>query len=337
MTEQNSNEKKLEEYAKRIEEHRASDTAKVSSVKDQPPVGETGPPSQKTVGGPIEDTAHIKKPWEKSKEEVDFKSQLGWQKLPIKDLPTQGLFYPEGAEVTIRSATAAEIRHWSTINENDLSAIDDMLNYIIERCAKIKYPNQNASWRDIKEVDRFYILLAIRELTFVNGENKLQVKTSESSKIDVTKDMVDYISFDERLMKYYSPEERLIILPFKTGKKIKINIPSIGITNWLKNYINRKRQYNEVIDEDFINFAPFVILDWRGLNDETYSKIIIESHNWTASEISMLTEVRRIFTDTVDPVVRYRDEEGGERTVPLSFQGGLKSIFLVSDPFGELV
>jgi hypothetical protein len=194
-----------------------------------------------------------------------------------------------------------------------------------------------SSWRDLKEVDRFYVLLAIREYTFVNGENKLQVKTSETSKIDVTKDMIDYITFDERLMKYYSPEERIFNLPFKSGKKMKVTIPSVGVTNWLKTYIMRKRQVNEVIDEDFMQFAPFVILDWRGLNDDTYAQVVMDSHNWTTSEISMLTEIRRIFIDTVEPVVKYRDEEGGERTVPLSFQGGIKSIFLISDPFGELV
>jgi len=289
------------------------------------------------IGSQIQDTSNIKKPWEKSQEHIEFSNQLGWQKLIISDLPTQGLFYPEGTEITIRAATAGEIRHWSTLNENDLSALDDMLNYIIERCAKIKYPNIPASWRDIKEVDRFYILLAIRELTFVNGENKLQVKTSETSKIDVTKNMIDYIKFDDKLMKYYSPEERLIILRFKNGKKLKISIPSVGVTNWLKGYINRKRQMNETIDEDFISYAPFVIVDWRGLNDDTYSKIVMESNNWTISEISVLMEVRTIFLDTIEPVVRYTDKEGGERTVPLSFQGGIKSIFTISAAFGELV
>jgi len=316
-----SNEEKLKKYAEK--EEGGLKPATVTKIG--------------TVGGPIQDTSNIKKPWEKSTDQVEFSNQLGWQKLSIKDLPTQGLFYPEGTEITIRSSTAGEIRHWSTLNENDLSLLDDMLNYVIERCSRIKFPNTSSSWRDIKEVDRFYILLAIREFTFVNGENKLQVKTSETSKIDVTKDMIDYINFDERLMKYYSPDERLIILSFKTGKKIKISIPSVGVTNWLKNYINRKRQMNEVIDEDFISFAPFVITDWRALNDTTYSKIVMDSHNWSTAEISMLTEVRKIFMETIDPVVRYKDEEGGERTVPLSFQGGIKHIFLISDPFSELV
>jgi len=318
------NEEKLKEFAERIENSNAQST-----------VSKINTPS---VGAPIQDMSNVQKPWEKSPEQVQFANQLGWQKLPIQDLPTQGLFYPEGTEILIRAATAGEIRHWSTLNEENLSVLDDMLNYVLERCAKIKYPNAAiSSWKDIKEIDRFYILLAIREFTFVNGENKLQVKTSETTKIDVTKDMVQYITFDERLMRYYSPVERMFVLQFKNGKKMKVTLPSVGVTNWLKNYITRKRQLNEIIDEDFISFAPFVILDWKGLSDDNYSKIIMESHNWTAAEISLLTEIRRIFMDTVDPVVKYKDEEGGERTVPLSFQGGIKSIFLISDPFGELV
>jgi len=314
------NEEKLREFAERIEGSKNETTV-----------------TPQKVGTRLEDTSKVHKPWEKTNEEISFANQLGWQKLPILDLPTQGWFYPEGTEITIRAAVATEIRHWSTLNEDNLSALDDMLNYVVERCAKIKFPTGSSSWRDLKEVDRFYVLLAIRELTFVNGENRLQVKTSETSKIDVTKDMINYINFDDRMMKYYSPEERLFVLTFKSGKKLRISIPSVGITNWLKTYINRKRQGNEVIDEDFISFAPFVITDWRGLTDDTYSKIIMDSHNWTPGEISLLTEIRRIFTDTVDPVVRYVDEEGGERTVPLSFQGGIKSLFLISDPFGELV
>jgi hypothetical protein len=50
----------------------------------------------------------------------------------------------------------------------------------------------------------------------------------------------------------------------------------------------------------------------------------------------MLTEIRKIFSDTINPVIKYRDEKGGERVIPLNFQGGIKSIFLISNPFGEL-
>ncbi len=199
------------------------------------------------------------------------------------------------------------------------------------------YKNQPSSWKDLKEVDRFYIILAIRERTFVKGENILQVKVSETDKIDVTKDMIDYITFDDRLMKYYDNDKRCISLKFRdSGKNLDVHLASVGVTNWLKNYINRKQQMQEAFDQDFINFATFVIPDWRGLNDSTYEGFVYESMDWSSDEISMLTEVRKIFSDAINPVIRYRDEQGGEREIPLNFQGGIKSIFLISDPFSKL-
>ena len=290
------------------------------------------------VGPKITAAPAPKFPHTRGDDQISMGNQVGWQKLPMNDLPTQGIFYPEGTEVTIRAATAGEIRHWSTIQEDNVYALDDMLNYILERCAKIKYPNnQLSSWKDIKEVDRFYIILAIREYTFVKGENQLQVKTSETTTVNVSKEMIDYITIDERLMKYYNDEKRCFVLKFKTGGEIEVTIPSIGVTNYLKNYINRKEQLNQGFDHDFISYASFVIKDWRGLSDSTYEKMVLESNSWSIPQISVLTHLKEIFLDAVEPVVKYVDEGGAERVAPLNFQGGIKSIFLISDPFGQLV
>ena len=329
MSQNQSEEDKLKQFVKSQEGETTGTPlkeAKVTPVKSQ---------SEEQVGSGITKT-NEPLPWQKTEDEIQRSNEIGWGRINIKDLPTQGLFYPDGTEISIRSATAGEIRHWSTLNEDDLSALDDMLNYILERCCTIKVPSGSTTWRDFKEVDRFYLLLAIRERTFVKGENVLQVKISETQKLDVVKDMVDYITFDDRLMKYYDPVKKCISLKFKTGKTLDIHLPSVGVTNWLKNYIMRKQQENQAFDQDFLNFAPFVIPDWRGLNDTTYEKFVYESQNWSTAEISMLTKVREIFADTINPVIKYRDEQGGERTVPLNFQGGIKSIFLISDPFSEL-
>jgi len=291
----------------------------------------------KQVGAELSEAPAPKFPNARSSDQVSLGNQVGWQKLPIGDLPTKGFFYPEGAEVAIRSATAGEIRHWSTLQEDDISALDDMLNYILERCVSFKTKDISSSWKDIKEVDRFYILLAIREYTFVKGENNLQVKTSESSTINVTKDMIDYVNFEDNIMRFYDQTKRCFVLKFKTGNEIETTIPNVGITNFLKNYVLRKKQQNEMFDQDFITFAPFVIKDWRGLNDDSYEKLVIDSNNWSISEISVITHIKDLFMETVNPIVRYVDEGGAELTAPLNFQGGIKSIFLISDPFGELV
>lgn len=298
--------------------------------------------SNTRVGPQITQIPGAKLPWER---DLPLGNQIGWITLPIGDLPTRGLFYPPETTVAIRSATGAEIRHWSTLQEepsnpNYFSELDDMLNYVIERCVTIKSNAEKGtylSWKDIKEIDRFYLLLAIHELTFPNGENKLQVKISDTKKIDVKKDMVSYISLDPKLMQYYDEVERCFVLTFKNGKIVKLDIPSVGVTQWLKNYIIKKQRGQEPIDEDYLSFAPFIIRNWRGLNDDIYNKKIEESLKWDVSTISLLVYVKKLFADTINPVVRFTDEGGTEQVAPLNFQGGIKSIFLVSDPFSELV
>jgi len=289
------------------------------------------------VGPKITEIPGAQLPWQK--EQRPIANQIGWIPLPIGDLPTRGLFYPTDTVIAIRSATGGEIRHWSTLQEEDLSALDDMLNYVIERCVTIKSGNDQGlrlSWKDIKEVDRFYLLLAVHELTFPSGENKLEIKLSETKKIDVKKDMVNYISLDPKLMQYYDEAERCFILKFKDGRELKLDIPSVGVTQWLKQYIIKKQRAQETFDEDYLSFAPFVIRNWRGLSDDSYHKFVEDSHGWDITVISLLVHVRKLFSDTINPVVKYIDEGGTEQSAPLNFQGGIKSIFLISDPFGQL-
>ena len=298
---------------------------------------EEGVSSVSQVGPKIIDVPSRNLPWEKS---LPLGNQIGWIPLPSEDLPTRGLFYPEGTALAIRSATGEEIRHWSILEESDLSALDDMLNYIIERCVTIKASNTESgvylSWKDIKEVDRFYLLLAIHELTFPNGENKLQVKVGDNKMIDVKKDMVSYITLDPQLMKYYDEVERCFVLRIKGGKVLRLDIPSVGVTQWLKNFIVRKQRMQEYFEEDYLNFAPFVIRSWKSLNDDLYKQFVEESHKWDITTISLLVHVKKLFADTIDPVVKFTDEGGAEHTAPLNFQGGIKSLFIISDPFGQL-
>ena len=317
------------------DEKKYSDEEKIAEfVKSQE--GEVAVNPVEAVGTPIQSTEGAPLPWQKKDDHVSLANQIGWQQIKVPDLPTQGLFYPKETEVVIRAATGAEIRHWSTLNEQDLSALDDMLNYVIERCVQVKNKSFQTSWKDIKEIDRFYLLLAVSELTFIKGENKLQVKVSDDKKIDVKKDMIQYITFDPRLMKYYDEDLRSFNIHLNDGTSVQTTLPSVGVTNWLKKYVIRKNQAQQPIDEDFISFAPFIIKDWRGLDEKAYQAYMHESNEWTLAQVSGLTHFKEIFMDTVDPVVRYKDAEGGEREVALNFQGGIKSIFLISDPFSQL-
>ena len=276
-----------------------------------------------------------------SREQADQpKDHLGWQKVPVDTLPTGGLYYPEGTELFIRSAQGKEIKHWSTLDDSDLSSMDDMLNYIIERCARLRIPGAQyagGSWKDIKDIDRFYILLSIRELTFPDAADELKIPVKENVDIPVKKEMIDFIQIPQEIMKYYSPEERCFVLRLKTGREIRMYIPSIGINEWIKRYAISKSQMRAGYDQDYLVFAPMLLGDYRKLSERAYNEAVLESESWTGKEWSLVSYVRDLIAAAVDPKLKYIDQDGQEQTTPLNIPGGVKSLFRsVSDPLSIL-
>jgi len=268
-------------------------------------------------------------------------AEIGWKNVPMDSLPSQGFFYIPGTQVAIRAATVSEIRHWSTIDENDLLGLDDMLNFIIEKCCRIKVPGKPGTFKDLKEIDRFYLIFAIRDYTFKNGENKLFVTVTDDDgqdqKIEVTKDSLDYFNPDEKLMKYFKQDEQCFDIQMKNGEKFKIYLPSLGIMAFIKNYIKNKQQANQNFDKTFIKYAPFLFSDWKILNQASYDKSVQESFTWSLQKISVMDKLVELLSSSISPAVRYQASGGGEGRTPLNFQGGVKSLFLISDIFDELV
>lgn len=257
---------------------------------------------------------------------------LGWLEVAVGSLPTQGLFYPEGTKLLIRAATGAEIRHWSTIDDTDLASIDDALSYVLERCLKVKFPDGavQASWKDLKEIDRFYIILSIRDFTFTSGTNDLKIVISENKTITVHKDDIEFMDIDKKLMDHYNPERRCFSFAVKGKPNLNVHMPSCGVSQWLKGYVKRKQQLQQGFDEDYIKLAPMLIADYRGLSDFAYEDYLNTSmQNFGAYEYSLLARVRTLIENSIDPKIKYTDEDGVERVAPLNFRGGLQSLFLL--------
>ena len=134
-----------------------------------------------------------------------------------------------------------------------------------------------------------------------------------------------------------TPTSHHLCLELRLFSKAAAKVNNVFKQTNLNRKITRKQQSQQLFDQDFLSFAPFVIMDWKGLNDNTYEKIVIDSNDWSIEEISVITHLKDLFIETVNPVIRYTDQGGAEQTAPLNFLGGIKSIFLISDPFGQLV
>ena len=264
--------------------------------------------------------------------------EIGYIEVPIKDLPSQGLFYPEGTQIVIRAASVAEIRHWSTIDETNYSNMDDILNFVIEKCVKIKFPDRPSTWKDIKDIDRFYLIFAVREFTFKNGENKLYVPGKESERIEVTKDMISYFTMEDRIKKFYDHESKSFIVRKneRISDDVQFFIPSIGVAQFIKSYVQGKQRENKEFDESFIKFGNFIFEDWRSLTLNSYEKAVSDSIGWDIGTISLYDKFTELLASGVDPKIIYKSG-GMEQEAPLNFSGGIKSLFIISDILDELV
>ena len=268
------------------------------------------------------------------------KDEIGLFRVNVKDLPSRGLFYPEDIFISIKPAEVKEIRHWSMIDENDEFSFLDAMNFIINNCSVIKTKNGILNINDLAEVDRLYLLFAIRDMTFGADENPIKIDipykfngNTETDEVIVRKENLNYFEIPEKLVKYYNEEERAIIV---TGDRdFNIVLPSVGVSNWVQDYLRNRVEKNKPFDEMFAKYASFLITDYRNMTEKTYFNMEVESKSWTIRDISVLDTVATTLSKGTKEGIKHVTEKGGEEvTVPLVFRDGIKSIFIISDILG---
>jgi hypothetical protein len=275
-----------------------------------------------------------------------------WKNIPITNLPSGGIFYPDDTEITVRAATVGEIRHWSTIDESDALDIDDKLNFILEKCLRIKTKNTAAwlSWRDICDIDRMYIIFAIHEQTFPNKENVLWSKflceacpTEEkySTEVRTTSLLLQDYVMNEELQPYFKPEYKCYAVESaKLNETFYLYAPTLGVIERIRAKVTADRKKGKTIDKAFIKALPYIIQDWNSFDDNEYNKLKNESLAWHINKFSFIDRFANLFQQGKSLGVALDCPKcGSKMTAPL-FLGSsftIKSLFLISGRLDELV
>lgn len=274
--------------------------------------------------------------------------EIPWKVLPINNLPSEGFGYPEGMEIAIRACEVAEIRHYSTIDEYDPIDVDDKINHILSKNTKIRYSGGVLNYMDLYQEDRFYIFMAVRDLTFVKGENKLMVpikpdckeeKCIFESEIEIKSGYLTSFKLPPELGKYYDPEKGCYVLTPKNGDpSIDLFIPTIGIVTKIRKILRAKKSANKKYDETFASYSTFIIPNWRDLDEDLYDYFEAESKKWTYTQFNIVDQItRKITFATKNEISLICSKCGAGVAAPLRFPGGLRSIYIISDIFAELL
>lgn len=312
--------KELEEAAKMIVQQQENAKGKsLGNVKDIVKDGNT-------VGG------------DQFKEKEHTQMEIGYQRIPIESLPSKGMFYPEGTSILIRAATGVEIKHWSTLNEDNEEMLDGMLNYVIEKLTKVSIPETRASFKDLLDLDRLYIIFALSEYTFKNGENKITadipLENGNVEKVHITKDVIDMFKIPEKLERFYSPEDRGFKFEIE-GEEFVLRMPTIGISKFTYDLKLKYAREGKRFDEDFALYYLFMGQDWRTASDSSFRNASMNSSKWGIKRISLMSTFVDLIRGSIEPKMTVMTS-AGEVTLPLNFQGGVKSLFVIPDILDEL-
>jgi hypothetical protein len=276
----------------------------------------------------------------KPNEAQDADMVLGYHSIPTNTLPSAGMFYAEGTTLHIRSAKVAEIRHFSTMDENNILDVDEKLNSILESCTRVTSNKKRMSYKDLLEEDRFFLILSIRDLTFPEPESQLSVdhvdKKGETHKIEVSKDNFTYFKVPETLDKYYDNDAKSFLIETKSFGIIKLAPPSVGIMQKMTQYIKDRQEKNLKVDQSVLQIMPYMISEWRGFTDKDIFKFEMEMNSWSNKKYSLIYKLAEQMKVGIKPDMNVQIGDDWE-DVPIGFRDGIKSIFIVQDISGELL
>lgn len=277
-------------------------------------------------------------------------AQVGYKAINLLSAPSEGIFYPANAEISIKSAQNSEIRHYSTMDENDPYDINDKIGIVVEKSTKMRMGPINASWKDLVAEDRLFLFFSIRDLTFPEPENKIIMNLgcqrtcmgtpgSWSEKVEINNQEFGYYKIPESLMQWYSDTERCFVFEHPVlGGTFRLYAPTLGVTKALNDYTKQLLQTNKAIDKSFYEVAPYIIKDWRGLDENRIMYEHQQNLAWGTDKLATVQKlVEKFKFGMKTDMTRKCTKCGVEVSAPITFPGGYKSLFVVSSAIGDLL
>lgn len=270
---------------------------------------------------------------------------VGYIELMLGNLPSGGRFYADGFKIFIRAARVAEIRDYSMVDETDPVSVDDKLNSILSSCTRVRLGDTPATYKDILEEDRMYVIFSIRELTFKNGESKLMLPVSQKCPCGECQDSyelrtnnIQCFQPDEKIEPYYDEEIKSYRVQTKQYGEVILTPPNIGVMRALTEWARGKEKNKQKWDKSLLQIVPYLVRDWRGFDDKKIMAISQTIAGWDARKFSIVYRLIEMIKFSMKPEFTYICENcGGEVTVPVTFPGGFRDLFIISDIADELL
>ena len=268
-------------------------------------------------------------------------SDLQYFNFDVKELPC-GQFYPTGTLFMVRPAQVREIQAYSMVDDNNFYDIVEKMNDMLSACVRIKYPDgKMASYLDIKDQDRLYLVFTIRELTFQQG-NELAVSVKcdacgENNQLELIRKNFRFHEIDEKIFKYFNRSSNSFVFKTINNKQFELTPPNIGIQKAFTDYIIKENNENKSPNLSFLKIIPFML---DGRNSITYDGIkskLSEFEQLDDISFQFLNAAVSKMTFGVKDLIKECTNCGVEVRSEMQFPNGASSIFVVHDAFEAFI
>ena len=279
---------------------------------------------------------------EKIGQNAEFRE--GWIDVDKRLLGKRAIFYPEDWNFRIRPATVEAIRNWSNIDDENPNSVDDVFNEILKSCLAIVGPGgQPIPWGNIRNWDRFFFLLLIREYSMRTGEKKIKYtdycpECDNEIEFELTSQSLMYDFPDEEVMKYYDQENGCWYIDpaefdIEGEQPIQLYLPTLekdaAIKQWLINRLQENR--NRKIDQTFIRFANWLtpkISKDATIAQRQIREIDLKYRSWDEEMFSFMDEVlRNIIVTPSNKLIINCPICGEEVTSNIRFPNSIRDLF----------
>lgn len=268
---------------------------------------------------------------------------FGWIPVDRGEMGIRSMFYPQDWEFRIKPATTIQIRNWASIDEENLSQVNNVMNEILRTCVGIYSETSKVSWEKINSWDRFWFILKVQQYTFKTGENKIEFEDDcnecgETLLFSLRPDTLYYEFPDEDVVNNCWNMEKMQwdINPNDydvVGHPLTLYTPTVGKDNVLIQWAYAQQQNGKKLNEVFLKFLPYMLerpIKDMNVLDRKIKELDKEFNSWSTDMFMFMDEVVRNITINPSEKLRQTCEHCGEEvTSNVQFPNGIKRLFVV--------
>ena len=270
----------------------------------------------------------------------------GYRSLDMSCAP-MSVFYEPGALIEIRAATTGEIQDYSTVDDNNLYDITMKMNAVLAKCSRLRRPDGSvASYREIKEGDRLFIITEISRLTTSSG-NRLQHEVSCPSE---SCDCVNHIEVSSKSFVLLKPDPTIVSRFFDEEARVfnfkikaladdpfTLGAPTIGVAQDLYAYMVDRMTKKLKMNVAFMKIIPWMLHDRTSISVKGAEELEFRFTKWHKDKFLAVNAAIGKMAFGIEELEKRCEKCGVEVRTPFTFPGGYSALFIVSNAFEDLI